>query len=335
MKDTALEYLRCPASGAPLTLEGATRRGSEIERGWLVSESGNQRYPIINYVPRFVPSDNYASSFGLQWNRFSRTQLDSNVGVSISRSRFYATTGWTPSDLKGRRVLDVGCGAGRFVEVALDAGAEVVAADYSAAVDACWRNHRARAERLVVAQASVYDLPFVHGSFDFVYCLGVLQHTPDPRLAFMSLPKQLRPGGQLAIDVYPRLWRNLVWSKYWLRPVTRRMPDEVLFRLVERWVPRLFPLSRTLGRTPAVGRWLRYLIPVANYEGILPLNESQLNEWAILDTYDMLAPDHDHPQTEGTIRRWMADAELENAWTGRLGVIAARARKSASIPVRA
>ena len=83
-------------------------------------------------------------------------------------------------------VLDVGCGAGRFAEIALRTGAKVVALDYSTAVDACYAN-LGHHENLEVVQGDVYALPFVGRSFPFVYSLGVLQHTPDVRTAFAAL----------------------------------------------------------------------------------------------------------------------------------------------------
>ncbi len=92
-----------------------------------------------------------------------------------------------------KTVLDVGCGAGRFAEVALSLGAHVFALDYSEAVDACWQNLRSY-PNLHVLQANIYALPFQQKRFDYVYCFGVLQHTPDPHKAFLALPAQLQPS---------------------------------------------------------------------------------------------------------------------------------------------
>ena len=62
---------------------------------------------------------------------------------------------------------------------------------------------------------------------------------------------------------------------------------------------------------PVVGLGLKRLAPVANYDGILPLSESQHLEWSLLDTFDMLAPAYDQPQTPETVRRWLESAGLE------------------------
>src|SRR5258708_12044836 len=91
-------------------------------------------------VPRFVPPDSYANSFGFQWNTFRQTQLDSHSGLPISRERFFRQSRWTPAELRGKRVLDIGCGAGRFSEVALDAGANLLSVDSPSPVAASFPN---------------------------------------------------------------------------------------------------------------------------------------------------------------------------------------------------
>ncbi len=326
MKREFLDILCCPDCGGTLDLRDAGATGREVERGELVCTACGRRYPIVNGVPRFVPAENYAGSFGLQWNRFRETQLDSHTGQPISRERFFRQTGWAPEDLAGRAALDVGCGAGRFAEVVLACGATVVGVDYSAAVDACWRNLGPH-ERLHVVQADIYRLPFKPGRFDLVYCFGVLQHTPDVGRAFAALPVQVRANGRLAVDTYPKQARNVLWPKYWLRALTRRMPARQVLALVQRLVDVLWPVSLALGRMPYVGRKLRYLIPIANYEGIYPLSPAQLREWAVLDTFDMLSPAHDHPQSPATLREWFDSAGLRDIEIFRAGHLVGRGVK--------
>lgn len=329
MKSSLLPILRCPECAGPLTARDLAEKDGEIERGTLTCTSCGRTYPVVGFVPRFVPAENYADSFGFQWNLFRQTQLDSHSGVPITRDRFYAQSQWTPEELKDRLVLDLGCGSGRFAEIALAAGARVVAVDYSAAVDACRANLGAN-PRLNVIQGDVYRLPFAPGTFDIVYCFGVLQHTPDPEAAFRALARQLKPGGCIAVDLYPKFLRNMIWPKYWIRPITARIPPRTLFPLVQRLVPFLLPVSRLLGRAPGVGRWLRHAIPVSNYEGVYPLNESQLREWAVLDTFDMWSPIHDHPQTAETVARWLKEAGLEDRRVFRVGHLVGRGTRPSS-----
>jgi SAM-dependent methyltransferase len=331
VKKSLIAWLRCPQCKSnrcksELALADSDPNNDEIDSGVLNCSTCGARHPIVAGIPRFVPLDNYADNFGFQWNRFRKTQLDSHSGRSISRDRFLKSTGWTPESLAGQTVLDIGCGAGRFVEVALSCGATVFAVDYSGAVDACRANFPGH-PNLHVIQADVYALPFTDECFDAVYCLGVLQHTPNPREAFLSLPRHLKPGGRLAVDVYQGGWRRAVHTKYWLRPVTTRVPQQRLFHAVERSMPALMGLSRAVGRIPAVGRYAQRLLPIANYEGLYGLDQRQLHEWAVLDTFDMLAPTFDQPQTPRALATWTQQARLEAVEIGQFGHLVARGRK--------
>lgn len=326
MKVDVLRLLRCPRSDQRLKIVDRLDEGGRIKSGWLVSEDGHNRYPIRNFIPRFVPESNYADSFGMQWNRFRKTQLDSYSGHPISAGRFWKATGWTPHDVTGQWVLDIGCGAGRFAEVALDAGARVVAVDYSGAVDACYANLKDHPD-LHVVQGDIYALPFHPGTFPFVYSLGVLQHTPDVERAFATLPRMVAPGGSLCVDFYEKSWKSLLRPKYWLRPITKRISKARLFAILEWLVPRLLPASRVVGTLPVIGNALRQAIPVANYFNVLPLNEEQQLEWSLLDTFDWFSPEYDNPQKSETVRRWLEQSGLQNVQVSRAGHLVARGTK--------
>jgi SAM-dependent methyltransferase len=300
---------------------------AQPDAGSLLCSRCSESYVVRDGIPRFVPAENYASNFGLQWNLFRRTQLDSFSGHPISRQRFLRYTGWTEEDMRGALVLDVGCGAGRFTEIALSLGARVVALDYSSAVDACRRNHDG-VEALSVVQADIYRMPFKDGVFDRVYCFGVLQHTPDVEKSFLALPAVLKGGGAIAVDVYPKLWTDALWPKYWLRHLTKRLSPETLFERVRTAVRWFWPVSLAVGRIPVIGRKLRYLIPIVNYEGVYPLSPQQLKDWAVLDTFDMLAPAYDQPQSAEALHAWFQSAGLEDVNIFRSGFLVGRGTKA-------
>lgn len=322
-----VERLRCPKSGSRLRLvEKESSSKNEVSDQLLVSEDGMHSYPIQKGIPRFVPESNYADNFGMQWNHFAKTQLDSHSGHPISSERFWNATGWDAAEMKNKWVLDAGCGSGRFAEVALCSGAHVVALDYSTAVDACWANLKHHS-RLFVVQGDIYALPFAPESFDYVYSLGVLQHTPEVARAFAALPPMVVGGGQLCVDYYEKTIKSCLLPKYWLRPFTKHLPKHQLFTLLHQLVPFLLSMSRTIGCVPLVGRFLRRLIPVANYEGILPLSEKQLTEWALLDTFDWLSPTYDNPQTLWAATAYLENAKLDEIEVLRAGHLVARGRK--------
>jgi SAM-dependent methyltransferase len=191
----------------------------------------------------------------------------------------------------------------------LDAGARVFSVDLSSAVDACFKNNGPHAN-LCVVQADLCHIPFRRHSFDKVFCYGVLQHTPDPRASFMNLIPFLKPGAEIAIDVYHKGWAIEPYkSKYLYRPLTTRIPPDLLFRFVQWYIPKWLPFDTFLKRIPFIGRVLGLLVPCWNYR-YLPLSRESRIEWGILDTFDALAPAYDYPQTEQTVAQWFEDADL-------------------------
>jgi 2-polyprenyl-3-methyl-5-hydroxy-6-metoxy-1,4-benzoquinol methylase len=311
MKHRLLQWLVCPECRGALDLAVQIERDGEVEEGVLRCGPCRKDYPVSRGIPRFVPPENYAASFGRQWNKFARLQLDSRNGTSFSRQRFYSITEWDPGALQGKLVLDAGCGAGRFAEVALQAGAEVVAVDLSSAVDACRQN--LSAHRLIHwVQASLYELPFRDGTFDYVYCIGVIQHTPDPKRSVLSLLPKAAIGGKTGLWIYELNWKAFVGAsgfKYLLRPWTRRLPHARLERFCEQLERLCWPITRRARRTGKLGWAVMRLLPVAcaHLHGV-PLSDEDFREWVVLDTFDAYSPAHDHPQRFTAVRRWMENA---------------------------
>jgi SAM-dependent methyltransferase len=320
--------LCCPVCKLTLNDESVWKRGG-ISEGVLRCLECRTDYPVRNSIPRFVAPSNYADSFGFQWNQFRRTQLDSYSGTSISRARFVKETGWTRDILEGKTVLDAGCGAGRFAEIALSLGARVYAIDYSSAVDACAKNldlyHNLR-----VIQADIYNLPFREESFDFVYSLGVLQHTPDPFGAVLKLARFVAPRGQLVVDFYSKSFRDALHPKYFLRPISLRIPSDKLFKFLEKSVPLLLEISNECRSVPVIGRLLSRMVPVANYTGKLVLSADQIREWALLDTFDWLSATHDHPQSPRSLRAMLSGAGLSEIQIVKIGHLVGRGWRSST-----
>lgn len=184
-----LAILRCLTCQGPL----------DQQADGLVCAGCGRRYPALKGVVRFVEAENYAGSFGFQWKLHARTQLD-DATSQRSESAFRRRTGFRPEDLAGKLVLDVGCGMGRFAEVATRWGAHVVGIDLSLASEVAAENLADRSA--TIFQADVFQLPFATSSFDFIYSIGVLHHTPNCEQAVKVLPRLLKPGGRIAVWLY-------------------------------------------------------------------------------------------------------------------------------------
>ena len=287
-----------------------------LEKDSLIDDENNV-FPIINEIPRFVEAENYAESFGYQWNIFDKVQLDSFNNITLTSKRFYKNTRWDNEILKNKNLLEVGSGAGRFTEVLLKTEANLYSIDYSNAVEANYKNNKTIRD-FFLAQANIYNLPFKKDFFDFILCFGVIQHTPNPRDGFFSMLNHLTAGGQIAIDVYAKNWKTAFISKYWFRPFTKKMDKQKLLNFVEWYVPKWFPISSVLIKVPYFGKFLAQIIPISNYSKLYPqLTKSELINWAILDTFDMLSPTYDNPQSLKTLLKWASEAKLTVLYCGR------------------
>jgi SAM-dependent methyltransferase len=315
--------LRCEAHGEPL------RSASDVLRcGHGCS------FPIVGDIPRFVPAEDYAASFGLQWSHFRRTQLDSFTGYPISRERLTRLLGGTLDSVRGALVLEAGCGAGRFTELLLQAGARVVAVDLSTAVEAN-RQNCGGIPGYAAVQGDIVKLPFAPEQFDIVLCIGVVQHTPDPEETMRALCYHLKPGGLLVMDHYTHgAHRHRLVPKLFRALLTRTSPEFAL-QFCEAVMEALWPVHRAAWRLhglPLLGVlrkiWLR-VSPVVDYqEAFAYLGEELVHDWALLDMHDSLTDRFKHLRSADEIRQQltlygMRDIETVHAGNG----VEARARK--------
>lgn len=268
----------------------------------------NNAYPIVRDIPRFVPVDNYAQAFGDQWNRFPKTQLDSHTGIPLSEGRLARCMRGKLPDVSGKQVLEAGSGAGRFTEILLKHGATVDSFDFSNAVEANAANNGA-SNRLTLAQADIRRIPFPRNAYDYVICLGVLQHTPDPEESIRSLWSMVKPGGALVIDHYRWKLRNflppplgiagMAYRKYFLRLPKARQFDAVK-KVYDFW----FPLVWRYRESKFAQFVLSRLTPIVNYYPHFGLrDEAMYYEWMLLDTHDAMTDVYKHRRTATRIRK--------------------------------
>ncbi len=263
-------------------------------------------WKIANSIPRLVEDrDNYAAAFGLQWQVFRKTQLDSVTGVPMSYERMRRCLGdeiWR--ELHGPAlytVLEAGCGAGRFTEILLRAPrARVFSVDYSSAVDANQQNFPQNDSHSIF-QADIAKLPFAPRQFDLVLCLGVIQHTPSPEDTIAKLYEQVKPGGALVIDHYRRSHRQLRMAQIF-RLFLKHLPPEAALRCTDGLVKTLLPLHRAVRRSWILNMVLSRFSPLITYYREPRLDDKQQYELARLDTYDSLTDWYKHHRSRGEIK---------------------------------
>jgi SAM-dependent methyltransferase len=285
-----------------------------------------------NGIPRFVNHSSYSASFGMQWKRYQRTQLDSYTRLPLSRERLQRCLGdalW--KGLSGTQVLEAGCGAGRFTEILLERGANVTSIDLSEAVEANQENFP-QGERHRIAQANILLPPFAPRQFDLVVCLGVIQHTPDPEETIATLFEQVKPNGWLVFDHYTYGISYFTKTFPLFRLFLRRLPAEEGMKKTEWLVNTLWPLHQRARNSCLANILLSRLSPVLDYYRVHPeLNEEVQKEWALLDTHDLLTDWYKHLRTKGAILRTLGNLGLRDIWCeyGGNGV-EARGKRSGS-----
>jgi SAM-dependent methyltransferase len=301
LADEVRAILRCPSCQTEL----------QDEANGVACPECASRFPFRSGVLRFVGAEHYAGSFGFQWLKHERTQLD-NPSSLRSETDFTRKTGLTREDLAGRLVLDVGCGMGRYADVVSRWGARVVAVDLSVAVEAAARN-LANRPNVTVIQADALALPFAPESFDYIYCLGVLHHTPKCEEAFKALPRLLKPGGGIAVWLYSAYnpWYRM--SDLY-RKLTRHMPVRLLYNLCYFAVP-LYHVHATLNKIPWVGRHASGALAY-----LLPMSFEPDAQWRWLDTFDWYSPHFQSKHTYEEVFRWFEDCGLEHVHAGEVPV---------------
>jgi 2-polyprenyl-3-methyl-5-hydroxy-6-metoxy-1,4-benzoquinol methylase len=302
--------LRCLNCGSQLDSDNA---------GGYVCPSCKRAYPFVHGIARFVDAQHYAASFGFQWHRYQKTQLDHDE-LRESERHFFAKTALRPEDLNGKLVLDVGCGMGRFAEVATRFGARVVGVDLSAAAEVAAKNLADR--EFTAFQADVFALPFAPESFDVIYSIGVLHHTPDCEAAVKALDKYLKPGGLLIVWLYSGYNKWYRFSDFW-RQYTSKMKPETLHGILKFAVPFFYNVEMGLRKIPLVGK------PTAGIlHHVFPVNRQKTAEQRMLDTFDWYSPKYQSKHTYEQVFKWFETMGMEDMRVGEIS-IAVRGRKPA------
>jgi SAM-dependent methyltransferase len=274
---------RCIDCGAPLT-QHADGASWACDLGHV--------FPVREGVPRFLASDELAradrtaETFGFQWTTFDVSDRAEDSAVFLEK------TGLSPDALTGKLVLDAGCGGGRYAKLLGEAGAQVVALDLSSAVLHA-REVTARLPNVVVVQGNLMNPPLAPQSFDVVYSLGVLHHTPDTIRAFRAIARLVKPGGYLAVWLYRRNTAVQEMMNAAVRAMTTRLPVPVVLMIAR--------LGALAGGVPGI----RHLNKLVNF--------SAHPRWStrVCDTFDWYAPPFQFHHTERELLEWFSTAGFD------------------------
>lgn len=267
MRSRILDWLVCPLCGHDLEpRDGVGRDGVEVDHGLLACDEGHV-FPVVGGVPRLLPaarleSDDARSlreSYSRQWEHYDYAADDRTWGQTLAERRedFLRLVDHAPDELRGKLVLDAGCGNGALSKAISDFGCEVLAADISNTVE---RAHQhLSTDRTHFVQADLMTPPFRPGAFDIVFCAGVIIVTPDSRRTLEQVARAVAPGGTMFVWVYWRESGRKYRLKTFLRRIMRPLPiplrHAVAFAFVSQAMLR--QLARRLRRRGDV-EWVKW-----------------------------------------------------------------------------
>lgn len=245
--------------------------GLEVFEGAL-SCSCRQEYAIVRGIPRFLENDMGVSikktqkAFSWEWRMFRFSERNWGQTLAERRELFVEGIGVNPDELRGKMILDAGCGSGALsVDMAKSFGMEVVALDLALGIQMAYEHNDSPYVHFI--QGSVLRPPLKEQSFDYLYSAGVLHHTnPDTWKAFRAIVPTLKKDGRCFIWLYhpidkkhhPHDRNKLLLYNFIGRKITSRLPIQMQFFVYLLFIPLFLlkqKISCLLGRKTKCLTW--------------------------------------------------------------------------------
>jgi len=238
MKREILNFLCCPNCKNDLTLIETQAVNEEIMEGFLECSNCQKLFKINKGVPRMIINlgnrKETAESWDFAWTKVAEGmfEVDTLYGITEDEElkRFFRYMDVVPDNLRGKFILDAGCGRGRLVKALVKDGAEVFGIDISSTLMDVYKDYQ-HCENANIIQADMLNLPFRGETFDYVWSFGSIFLTGDTKRTFKSLCNLVKSSGKLFVSLLPTRHKDFGDKLRDFLRISHRIPKNVLFSL--------------------------------------------------------------------------------------------------------
>lgn len=301
-----IPLLKCPKTGAHLTLNAWDVRPNGFVVTGSLTSSGGMSYPIIRGIPRFVDRESYSKSWGFEWNFWPRVQFECHLKGTpmegVTRDKVERIVLLTQADFSGKTIMEVGCGPGHFMDIMLQENTRLIGLDMSMAVEACRKNFPENPNVLVV-QADLTCTPIRDEVLDGAVGIGVFHHIPRPEEGIREVARTVRAGGFVAVAVYTHSGDYARPSVKWHRWVFKR-----LMPIFGNWPPLIAAfISAYVLYYAHIFLYKIWLGFVAEFlqKYVWVVTEFPNADFRACDNFDMMTPIDASTHTPGDVSTWL------------------------------
>ncbi|MCK4794007.1 MAG: methyltransferase domain-containing protein [Desulfobacteraceae bacterium] len=253
MKREILGILCCPICKQDLRLFEEEVANNEVIDGILECDDCQKSFEIIKGVPRMIVDlddrKKLAESWSFEWikREEGKFEIDTLYGETEEQelNRFFDFLDVTPDDLRGKVVLDAGCGCGRLTKALGKYGAQIIGIDIATSIEHIYECCNTN-KNVHIIQADILNLPFKNVAFDYVWSKLAICYVRNPEQAFRNLSELIKSSGKLFVSVPSRADMSFVNKLKVFLEIADRIPRGLLFYLSWCLAPMLCFAKRVL-----------------------------------------------------------------------------------------